>query len=112
MSERRLDKLLSEKTKARRRKLNDVNIKVTFMTWLIEFIGSILLTLIPKLFGHGQVGTAAGAILTFSFYFVLLPFCYLVNNSDIKNTIVEESWLHAIRGIFSRTNIEILHKNN
>ena len=104
--------MLSEKSKARRRKLNVVNIKVTFMTWLIEFVGSILLTFIPKIFGHGQVGTAAGAIITFSFYFVLLPFCYLINNSDIKNAIVETSWLHGLKGIFDRTNIEILLKNN
>ncbi len=112
MSERKLDKLLSEKAKARRRKLSDVNIKVTFMIWLIEFVGSLLLPFIPKIFSHGQSGTAVGATVTFSLYFVLLPLAYLMNNSDIKNAIVEENWLYAIRGIFNRTNIETFQKNN
>ena len=65
---------------------------------------------IPTLFGHGQVGTAVGETVTFSFYFVLLLFSYLVNNSDIKNTIVEDTLFRAIRGIFSRTNIQVLPK--
>ena len=104
--------MLSENAKARRRKVNDVNIKVTFMIWLIEFVGSFILIFIPKIVGHGQVGTGAGAIFTVSLYFVLLPFTYLINSSDIKRTIVDESWFHAVRGIFSRTNIQILRKDN
>jgi len=98
--------LLSENSKARRRKLNEVNIKVAFIAWLIEFIASILLTFVPKLFGHGLIGTGAGEVFTVFFYFVLLPFSYLINDSDIKNAIVDENWFHAILGIFNRTNIE------
>ena len=104
--------MLSENAKARRRKLNDVNIKVTFMIWLIEFVGSFIQIFIPKIVGHGQVGTGAGAIFVVSLYFVLLPFAYLINSSDIKHTIVDESWFHAVRGIFSRTNIQAFPKNN
>ena len=102
--------MLSEKSKARRHKLNDVNIKVTFIVWLIEFVASILLIFIPKIFGHGQVGTGAGTIFVSLFYFLLLPFSYLINSSDIKGEIVDESWFHAIRGIFNRTNIQVLRK--
>ena len=102
--------MLSEKSKARRRKLNEVNIKVTFIVWLTEFVGSILMMLTPKIFAHGQVGTATGGIFILSFYFVLLPFCYLINSSDVKTVIVEESWFRAIRGIFNRPNIQVLPK--
>ena len=108
----RLDKLLTENTKARRRKLNAVNFMVTFITWLIEFVGSFILIFIPKIVGHGQVGTGAGWIFCVSLYFVLLPFAYLINSTDIKQTIVDESWFHAVRGIFSRTSIQVLRKNN
>ena len=104
--------MLSENAKARRRKLNDVNIKVTFIIWLIEFVGSFILIFIPKIVGHGQVGTGVGAILCVSLYFVLLPFAYLINSTDIKQTIVDESWFHAVRGIFSRTSIQVMRKNN
>ena len=96
--------MLSEKSKVRRRKIMEVNIKVTFILWLIEFVGSTLLLLVPRIFGHGQAGTATGMLFVVLFYFVLLPFFYLVNNSDVKSTIAEESWFRAIRGIFNRSN--------
>ena len=100
--------MLSDKTKVRRRKLMEVNIRVTFILWLIEFVGQIALVFVPKIFGHGQAGTAAGMIFVVLFYFVLLPFFYLVNSSDVKQTIAEESWFRAIREIFNRSNNEVL----
>ena len=109
-SSQNLEKLLSDKSKIRRRKLNDVNIGVTFIVWLTEFVGSLLIIFPPMVFGHAQVGTATAHTIGISFYFVLLPFLYLVNDSDVKNTIVEDNWARAIRGIFNRTNIEILPK--
>ena len=64
--------------------------------------------LAPSVFGHAQAGTATAHTIGIAFYFVLLPFLYLVNDSDVKNTIVEDNWVRAIRGIFNRTNIEVL----
>ena len=105
-----MDKLLSDKTKARRRKLTNVNIKVTFIMWAIELVGSLLLILITTIFGHGQIGAATAGIFIFAFYFVILPFCYLVNSSDIKYAIVDDGWIRTVRGIFNRTNIQVLPK--
>ena len=79
------------------------------MVWLIESDGSIMM-LMPKIFGHAHVGTATGGILVLSFYFVLLPFSYLINSSDVKAAIVEESWFRAITGIFNKPNIQVLPK--
>ena len=101
---------MSDKSRIRRRKLFDVNIKITFIVWLTEFIGSLLLVFIPKIFGHGQIGTEAGFALSVTFYFVLLPFLYMVNNDDVKNTIADDSWFHAIRGIFNKTNVQVRSK--
>ena len=102
--------MLSENTKIKRRKLTEVNIGVTFVVWLTEFFGSIVWIFTPTVFGHGQVGTATGHTIGVAFYFVLLPFLYLVNDSDVKNAIVEDNWVLAIRGIFNRTNIQVLPK--
>ena len=85
-----------------------MNIKVTFIAWLIEFIGSLLPPLILKTVGHEQVGIAAAEILRSSFYFLLLPLAYLINSSDLKAAIVDESWFHAIRVIFNRNNIQTI----
>ena len=62
----------------------------------------------PMVFGYAQAGTATSLTIVLMFYFVCLPFLYLVNDSDVKNTIVEDNWVRAIRGIFNRTNIEVL----
>ena len=110
ISEKNLDKLLSEKSKIKRRKLNEVNIKVTFVVWLTECVGSLILIFGSTVFAHGQVGTGTAYIVVMVFYFVLLPFLYLVNDSDVKYTIAEDSWFRAIRGIFNRTNIQALPK--
>ena len=100
--------MLSAKSKARRRKLIEVNIKVTFILWLIEFVGSILVMFIPTIFGHGAAGSVTAMLFIVPFYFVLLPFFYLVNSSDVKSTIAEESWFRAINGIFNRSHVRVL----
>ena len=101
---------MSDKSKIRRRKLTEVNIRVTFVVWLTECVGSIILIFGSTIFGHGQVGTGTAHIFAMAFYFVLLPFLYLVNDSDVKNTIAEDNWFRAIRGIFNRTTIQVLPK--
>ncbi len=104
--------MLSENTKIRRRKLTEVNIKVTFVVWLTEFAGSLLAVFTPTVFGHGQNGTATGHTMVLAFYFVLLPFLYLVNDSEIKNAIVEDSLFRAIRGIFKRHSTRVLPRQS
>ncbi len=101
---------MSERSKIRRRNVNDVNIKVTFIVWFAEFVGSILWISIPKIFGHGQVGTSIGYGLVMDLYFVVLPFLYLINDSDVKDSITDDGWFRTIRGIFNRTNVQVLPK--
>ena len=78
------------------------------MVWFTEFVGSFLLVFIPKIFDHEQVGTTTANAFTVTFYFVVLPFLYLVNDTEVKNTITDDSWFHAIRGIFNRPNRKVL----
>ena len=65
---------------------------------------------IGKIFGHGQVETVAGHALVVLFYFVILPFLYLVNDSDVKNRITDGSWFRAMKGVFNRSNHRVLPK--
>ena len=84
--------------------------KVSFIVWFAEFFGSILLIFTPKIFGHTQVGTGIGYGLMADLYFVVLPFLYLINDSDVKNSIADDSWFRGIRGIFSRPKVQVLPK--
>ena len=103
--------MLSKKSKARRRQLSNVNIKVTFIAWFVEFLALFAVAVIPPIFfGQSRDAHVALQILTHLFYFVLMPFSYLINSPDTKNAIVDTNWFHAIRGIFNRTNIQVLAK--
>ena len=101
---------MSDKSKIRRRKFNDVNIRVAFIVWLAEFVNSIVAMFGPTLFAHEQVAASFGSAITMDMYFVVLPFLYLVNDTDVKNTITDDGWFRAIRGIFNRTNVQVLPK--
>ena len=84
--------------------------KVTCIVWFAEFVGSILLIFIPKVFGHTQAGTSIGYGFMVDLYFVLLPFLYLINDSDVKNSIADDSLFRGIRGIFNRPKAQVLPK--
>ena len=77
---------------------------------MAEFVNSIVAMFGPTLFAHEQVAASFGNAITTNMYFVVLPFLYLVNDTDVKNAITDDGWFRAIRGIFDRTNIEVLPK--
>ena len=64
----------------------------------------------PKIFAHEQVGVSFRSAIMMDMYFLVLPFLYLVNDTDVKNRITDDGWFSAIRGIFSRTNNQVLPK--
>ena len=76
----------------------------------MEFVTSMVMMGGPKLFAHEQVGVSFRSAIMMDMYFLVLPFLYLVNDTDVKHTITDDGWFRAIRGIFSRTNIQVLPK--
>ena len=98
--ERRLGRLLPASALQRRRLVNSVNMKTTFICWLVEFIGSLLLIGGPFITGHNNVGWGVVQILLMFVYFIMLPFTYFINSSETKNTIADSSWMHGFLTIF------------
>lgn len=95
------NKVLSEKSRNRRIRISNVNIQVTFIVWLVEFLGCLTMAI-----DFLVVGSRSNAItgllrtLTMFCYFVLLPWTYLMNSSETKHTIADESWRVGLAGIF------------
>ena len=92
--------VLSEKTKNRRAKLCQINIKVTFMVWLAEFFGCMTMAIDFLIIGS-QDNAVTGILrtLTMLTYFVLLPLTFFLNSSEAKDTIIDYSWKVALSGV-------------
>ena len=100
MDEIRFKDILSEVSLQRRRKVNSVNMKTTFICWLVEFAGSFLFIFGPFITAHRNVGWGIIQILILFVYFILLPFTYLMNSSETKNAIADSNWVSGISVVF------------
>ena len=96
-----LRKLLTDSSKARRHRRRILNIQITFLAWLVESIGILVIVLGIFIFGHdSNVLNFFMQTLTLIIYFVLLPSVFLINDFDIKSKIVESKWYNKILTFF------------
>ena len=98
---RKLHKLLSDSAKERRHNLNVLNFQITFISWLVEFV-TILLVVIAKLIIPGKsviFNFMLDQVVT-SVFGIILPLIFLINDSDIKENIVESKWYMAVLKVF------------
>ena len=88
---------MSERFTNRRAKICQTNIKVNFLSWLVEFLGCFFIALDILVVGNRN-NSLSGLmkVLTMLVYLLILPLTFLVNSSSGINTIVDQSWLNAI----------------
>ena len=95
-------KVLSERFTNRRAKICKINIKVNFISWIVEFLGCMTIAL-----NFLVVGSKNNAIqgllmiLTMLVFILILPCTFLVNSSAGINAIVDHSWFVAISRLFN-----------
>ena len=91
---------LAERCRNRRAQICQVNIKVNFVVWLVEFFGCMTMAIDFLVIGsRSNAITGLLKILTMLVYFIVLPCTFLVNCSAGINTIVDENWFTAITRI-------------
>ena len=85
-SMKRLPKLLSKSSKARRRRQHLLNIQITTLAWIAEFLGFFVIFLGSFILGHeNAVVTLSLQTLTMIIFFIACPSVYLINSSkDIE----------------------------
>ena len=90
-------KVLSERFINRRAKICQINIKVNFISWVVEFLGCMTMALNFLVIGTKN-NELAGFVKTITMlvFFVILPCTFLVNSSAGINTIVDDSWFNAM----------------
>ena len=88
---------LDDSTKARRHRSNLLNIQITILAWLIEFMGFFFFFLGSFFVGQrSKIAIFFFQILTITYNFILLPSIFLIDNSHRKSSIVDSSWYFAL----------------
>ena len=89
----KLRKLLPDSSKKQRCKRNVLNIQITILSWLVEFLGFLTVVLGTAIIGHeNAVVTMTFQCISMLFYSVLVPCTILVNSTDVKDYITESEW--------------------
>ena len=93
----KLRKLLSDSSKARRHRRNLLNLQITVLAWIIEFLGVSSFLLGSFILGHTNT-TATFILQTLSavFNFILLPGILSISNSTLKTAIAESIWYQTL----------------
>ena len=86
----KLKKQLSDASRTYRHRRNVLNIMITMLAWLVEFIGGLTIFLGSFVFGHGNsVITLTLQTLTLVFYFDILPCTFLINEEAWKISMLD-----------------------
>ena len=105
----RLRKVLTTASKDGRHRRRLLNIQITFLAWLAETVGFLVIFLGTFILGHeSNVFNFFMQTLTLIIYFVILPLVFLLNDFDVKSDIVDSNWYGTILTIFHCNYINII----
>ena len=79
-----------------------VTLRVSFIGWLCELVGSVMSLLKPKLLfesGFSHMYYSDSLIM-----FVIIPLVYLVNDEEVKGVIYEKGWYKGLRHMVGNAN--------
>ena len=86
--------VLTEETYEHGKARTMVSLKICFLSWLYELIGTVATLLSPDLHSLGiRYYYYVDAIIMF----LVIPFCHLMNDDETKATIIEKGWYHGVK---------------
>ena len=91
-----VNELLNENAKRRRKHTETVNIQMSVMTWLIEFITGCLLIILFTLDDNITVIIIIG-LFDIIMTFVAIPGAYILNTEIMKSKIIQNGWFRSLR---------------
>ena len=86
--------VLTEKTYEYGNSRTMVSLKICFLSWLYEFIGTIITAMSPKLI---SLGLRHIYFIDSLIMFLVIPFCHLMNDEETKGVIVERGWFQGLK---------------
>ena len=93
-----MKKALSDFSQNVRSRTRTINIKVTFISWVVEFVTGITFLLLTS-FGNVQFRPYYSLFYMTSMG-VAVPFTYIINREVTKEKILIRGWHYGIRSIF------------
>ena len=94
-----LARALSEDNKRFRQKNMSVNIKIAFVTWILEFSVGMGVLIFWFFVGNNEYMNFL-RLFNWTIYLIILPFMYILNRQVTKTIIIMENWVAGIRSIF------------
>ena len=96
----KLKQILDDSAKARRLNRIHLNIQITFLTWLVEFLGFLFVVLGSFIFGNNNIYlTFFLQMMTGLVYIIIIPSMYLLNSNDTKDLISESNFYITINNM-------------
>ena len=71
-----------------------VSLKICFLSWLYELIGTIITAVSPTLV---SLGLRHIYFIDSLIMFLVIPFCHLMNDEETKGVIVERGWFQGLK---------------
>ena len=116
----KLRKLLTDSKKIRRRRRIVLNMHITIIAWLSEFLGGLAVCFM--VFLPPENGTTRGLMyISGVMYFIVVPSVYLMNSSEVKSGILDNKMYIAFLNLFyprineivpASNNNDVLHDQN
>jgi len=99
---------LSERVRMRRQRRTAINIQMTIISWLIEFITGLTILAMHFLykeagiFNKANIPKEAIILICFAMFnifvnFVMIPGTYILNTDACKQFVIEHGWITALR---------------
>ena len=108
----KLRKFVAFSSRARRYRRRVLNIQITFLVWLAESIGFLIIFLGTFILGHASnVFNFFMQTLTLVIYFIFIPSVFLLNDFDTKSKIVDSSWYQTFLASCKCNYIEAIDTN-
>ena len=96
--------MLSDEAKINRNRRNTINIHMTCLSWLLEFIAGIIFLVCAWVYKDLTEAYLYLLFIDNALIFVIIPSSYILNTEVIKDFIVKNGWMKPIRALFpSRT---------
>ena len=87
---------MSEDCQKYRRQLISVNIKITFLSWILECTTGIGIILLWAITAEERIYRMFSLSIQF-IAFVIIPCTYVLNRETTKQIIVLENWLNGLK---------------
>ena len=104
-----LKKILNEESKIRRRRRILLNMHITMVAWLIEFLGYFF-GLLASFMLQDNKAMRASQIASSIIYFVVVPSSYLFNTTDIKEFLMNNDIYEKFTNAFFSKAVNVCTK--